>query len=558
MSDKIQFQQKCNPMKQFLLLTTYLFLNINWVQAQSGRQDLAMERIPDAGPKNVIFILSDDHRFDFMGFTGKVPWLETPNMDRLAKEGAYFPNTFVTTSLCSPSRASILTGQFSHTHTVVDNGAPAPEELIYFPQYLQEVGYQTSFFGKWHMGGEDDDPRPGFDHWESFKGQGVYYNPTLNINGERKSYEDSTYITDLLTEHALDWLKERDKEKPFFMYLSHKAVHAEFMPAKRHAGKYENEKIVLPPSFFTSAQPVKGKSNPYGQRNYTGTTNQVEDKVDYPQGFLNERAQKADEFEKPASGEEYYGEARMPDWQKMQRESWHGVDYMYHGDMDFETFYKRYCETLLGVDESVGAVLEYLDEENLDESTLVIYMGDNGFSFGEHGLIDKRHFYEESVKVPFLVRYPEVLEGNQVIDKMIQNIDVAPTILELAGVQKPEQMQGRSIMPILKGEDVKWRDRIFYEYYWENAFPQTPTMHGVRTDRYKLIRYHGVWDTNEFYDLQEDPYEMHNLIASPQHQELIEQLTSEIYGWLEGTGGMQIPLKRTGRRFGDHRNKGFY
>lgn len=545
-------------MNRFFLLTTSFFFSIHGMFAQTGGQDLKFERIADTQPKNVIFILSDDHRFDFMGFTGKVPWLETPNMDRLAKEGAYFPNTFVTTALCSPSRASILTGQFSHTHTVVDNSAPAPEELIYFPQYLQKAGYQTSFFGKWHMGGDHDDPRPGFDHWESFKGQGVYYNPTLNINGERKNYGDSTYITDLLTEHALAWLKNRDEEKPFFMYLSHKAVHAEFMPAQRHLGKYENEEIVLPPSFFTSAQPVKGKSNPYGLPNYTGTNNEVEENVEYPQGFLDERAAKADVFQEPARGEAYYGENRTPDWQRMQRESWHGVDYMYHGDFDFETFYKRYCETLLAVDESIGAVLSYLDEQGLAESTLVIYMGDNGFSFGEHGLIDKRHFYEESVKVPFLVRYPEVLKGGQTINHMIQNIDVAPTILELAGIQKPAQMQGRSFMPILKGEDVAWRDRIFYEYYWEYAFPQTPTMHGVRTDRYKLIRYHGVWDTNEFYDLQEDPYEMNNLIASEEHQGLIEALTAEIYDWLETTGGMQIPLKRNLQKHLDHRNQGVY
>ena len=183
------------------------------------RTPLKMERTADSPkPRNVIFILSDDHRFDFMGFTGKVPWLETPNMDRLAREGAYFPNTFVTTSLCSPSRASILTGQFSHTHTVVDNSAPAPENLIYFPQYLQQAGYQTGFFGKWHMGGDSDEPRPGFDHWESFKGQGDYYNPKININGKRIAYQDSTYVTDLLTEHAVDWMKQREADKPFFLY----------------------------------------------------------------------------------------------------------------------------------------------------------------------------------------------------------------------------------------------------------------------------------------------------------------------------------------------------
>ena len=187
---------------------------------------------------NIIFILSDDHRYDFMGFTGKVPWLETPTIDRLAKEGVYFPNTFVTTSLCSPSRASILTGLYSHSHQIVDNNAPMPRGLVFFPEYLQKAGYETAFFGKWHMGDQGDDPQPGFDHWESFEGQGDYYNPTLNINGKRISYTDSSYISDLLTKHAIEWMNTRKGEKPFFVYLSHKAVHAMFKPSIRHAFIY--------------------------------------------------------------------------------------------------------------------------------------------------------------------------------------------------------------------------------------------------------------------------------------------------------------------------------
>ena len=213
----------------------------------------------------------------------------------------------------------------------------------------------------------------------------------------------------------------------------------------------------------------------------------------------------------------------------------------------------------MAVDESVGRLLNYLDEEGLAESTLVIYMGDNGFSFGEHGLIDKRHFYEESAKVPFLIRCPALFKGGKTMEPMIQNIDVAPTVLAAAGIEKPQHMQGMSILPLLDGRQEAWRDKIFYEYYWEYDFPQTPTMHGVRTDRYKLIRYHGIWDTNEFYDLHADPDEMNNLIASPEHQVLIEELTEEIYNWLETTGGMQIPLKRTvKKRGGDHRNQGVF
>ena len=246
------------------------------------------ERDKNIKPRNVIFILTDDHRYDFMGFTGKVPWLETPNMDRMAKEGAWFQNAFVTTSLCSPSRASILTGMYSHTHTIVDNQAPDPGNLTYFPQYLQGAGYQTAFFGKWHMGDDSDSPRPGFSHWESFRGQGEYYNPSLNINGKRVSYTDSTYITDLLTEHTLQWLEGRDKTKPFFVYLSHKAVHAGFEPAQRHKGKYRSEKYKLPATF---------------EQTKTGA----------------------------------YRELKWPEWVANQRISWHGVDYMYNSNSDLNT-----------------------------------------------------------------------------------------------------------------------------------------------------------------------------------------------------------------------------
>ncbi len=227
-----------------------LFLFITFLTACTAEENpLQLVALPDSTPKNVIFILSDDHRFDFMGFTGKVPWLETPNLDRLAREGAYFPNAYVTTALCSPSRASILTGLYSHSHTVIDNAAPDPGNLTYFPQYLQSAGYQTGFFGKWHMGALSDAPQPGFDHWESFRDQGVYYSPALNINGEQVSYDETTYISDLLTEHAINWLDTRDEEQPFFMYLSHKAVHARFEPAERHQGQYDEQEIIYPPSY---------------------------------------------------------------------------------------------------------------------------------------------------------------------------------------------------------------------------------------------------------------------------------------------------------------------
>ena len=235
-----------------MLIKKYLLLVLVVITFCGNAQSLSIERNNNK-PLNVIFILSDDHRYDFMGFTGKVPWLKTPNMDKMAKEGIWIKNATVTTSLCSPSRASILTGMYAHKHTVVDNSSPLPPNLIFFPQYLQRAGYTTAFFGKWHIGEADDSPQKGFDEWESFRGQGVYYNPTLNINGKDTTYGDSTYITDLLTNNTINWLKKQDDKKPFFVYLSHKGVHAEFYPAKKYKDVYKNEPIPYPSSINLTA-----------------------------------------------------------------------------------------------------------------------------------------------------------------------------------------------------------------------------------------------------------------------------------------------------------------
>ncbi len=464
-----------------------------------------------ANRMNVIFILSDDHRYDFMGFTGKVPFLETPNMDRMATGGAHLQNAFVTTSLCSPSRASILTGLLSHRHQVVDNQSLVPDSITFFPEYLQKSGYETAYFGKWHMGEHHANPRKGFDHWVSFKGQGVYYNPTLNINGTEKKFGDSTYITDLLTREALHWLENKNQEKPFFMYLSHKGVHAEFLPASRHKDKYKND----PPSYPKTMYPEKVSNDAY---NY----------VD------------------------------VPDWVKKQRHSWHGVDFMYHGKIPFDEFYQRYTETLLSVDESIGGVLDYLEENELLDNTLVFYMGDNGFSFGEHGLIDKRQAYEESIRVPLLVYGGGNLLSVDSVEQLIQNIDIAPTILDLAGITTPDHMDGASFLPILKDEEIAWRDKIYYEYFWERAFPQTPTVHAVRSNKYKFIRYYGVWDINELYDLENDPMETNNLIRSDAHQDIALTMREDLFNWLGKTGGLQIPLKPDAGKRHDHKYRGTY
>jgi arylsulfatase A-like enzyme len=250
-----------------------------------------------------------------------------------------------------------------------------------------------------------------------------------------------------------------------------------------------------------------------------------------------------------------YKKLDWPEWVKQQRYSWHGVDFPYHSHQNIEELVQTYCETLMGVDESIGAVMEYLKQEGLDKSTLVIYMGDNGFSFGEHGLIDKRHFYEESAKVPFMAYCPEIFSGGKVVEKMVHNIDVAPTILAAASLQAPATMPGKSFIPLLQGDSTPWRDKIFYEYFWEYDFPMTPTVFGVRSDKYKYIRYFGIWDTNELYDLENDPDEKINLINKPEHAATAKKMADELYTWLEQTGGMQIPLKRTIKQpYGDYRH----
>jgi arylsulfatase A-like enzyme len=440
----------------------------------------------------------------------------------MANEGAHLKNAFVSTSLCSPSRASILTGQYAHTHTVVDNEAPMPKGLTFFPQYLQKLGYQTSFYGKWHMGNTDDQPLPGFDHWVSFRGQGVYYNPTLNIDGKRVPQAEGSYTTDILTNMAIDWLDKRNKQKPFFVYLSHKGVHAEFEPAKRHEGKYANIPIVTPPSMYLTAT---DSSKSYGIATSPAT------EVNYKD---------------------------IPKWVRNQRYSWHGVDYMYDGAIKFDDFYRRYLETLQAVDESIERVLNWLKENNLDKNTMVVYMGDNGFSFGEHGLIDKRHAYEESMRVSLLAWAPGFIKPKSVVENVIMNVDLAPTFLELAGMDVPKNMQGQSFLPLLRGKSVPWRNKVFYEYYWEAAFPQTPTIFSVRSDRYKYIYNQGVWDINELYDLQNDPYEMNNLIRDKKLEPVGIELRNELFTWLEQTNGLQIPLKKAAGKRNDHRYRGSY
>lgn len=450
-------------------------------------------------PPNLILLLSDDHRYDFMSFMEQAPdWLETPALDRMAREGAHLVNAFVTTSLCSPSRASILTGQYMHHHHVVDNQRPEPPGIRFFPEYLQAAGYQTAFFGKWHMGHDSDDPRPGWTHWAAFKGQGSYEGVTLNINGRHQHFDG--YNADVLTDQPLAWLRTR-KDAPFYLQLSFKNVHYPFQPAARHRGRYADRPVPRPDTMANT-------------------------EINYE---------------------------TQPRWVRDRRYGIHGVDHMETSPLDldpvpdFDAFFRSYCESVHSLDENIGRLLDYLRQSGLAQETIVIYTSDNGFHLGEHGFYDKRDAYETSIRVPMLAWAPGRIRPGTLVEAMVLNIDLAPTFLEAAGVTPPKEaptFDGRSFWPWLVGRRVPWRDHILYEYHWERNFPATPTLFAIRTERYKYVYTHGIWDKDAFYDLATDPKERFNLIRLPAYQERIAAMQKQLFDELEASGGLLIPVRR--------------
>lgn len=450
-------------------------------------------------PRNIIFVLVDDLRYDGMGFLQDE--LETPNIDALANEGVYFPNAVVTTSICSPSRATILTGQTTRNHGVVDNNNSTEEGLEFFPEYLQEAGYETAFIGKWHMGDKNDEPRPGFDHWVSFEGQGNYY-PTdnippellekgvihqLNVNGQHVAQKG--YMTDELTDYAMKWLEEeRDQSAPFFLYLSHKAVHSDAVPAERHEGQYDDTKFTLPETAANTPENREGK----------------------------------------------------PMWVQNQRNSWHGIDFFYASDRKMTDYMKDYYGALSAVDDGLGRIVSYLRENDLYDNTMVVFYSDNGFLMGEHGLIDKRNAYEASVRVPLVIAAPGFMLKGETNETRVRNLDMAPTFLDLAGVTPPEHFEGKSFLPVATNKMTReeWGEPDFiYEYYWEWTFPMTPTTFAIQRGPLKYIQYHGIWDIEELYDVEKDPNEKNNLINDPKYFETVIELRAALFEQLANSDG---------------------
>lgn len=465
-----------------------LCLVLGLLFTNGGALYLAAASAEEQPRPNVLFILTDDQRWDAMSCMGN-PFVATPNMDRLRNEGALFANAFVTTSLCSPSRASFLTGTYAHTHGVFGNWGLEfdSEQTPSFPLLLQKSGYETAFIGKWHMG-KSSDPRPGFDYWLSFSGQGVYENPPLNENG--RQFKAQGYITDLLTDYALTFL-QHDRDKPFCLYLSHKAVHGPFTPAERHRGLLADAEISKPVSFDDT---FEGK--PRWQR----------------EALVRGRGVKRTRGRKPVP------DSIPPSKWNPRRKT----------QLD-------YYRALSAVDEGIGRVLETLEAQGQLDNTVIIFAGDNGYFHGEHRRGDKRLMYEESLRIPLLMRYPPLVRPGTTINQMVLNIDVAPTILDLAGVSLAATMQGESVLPLFREKDAPWRQSFLYEY-WVDLTPAIPRMVGVRTPDWKLVEYPDLDDTPELYDVRDDRYEMTNLSGKKEYAEKLAELQSELKRLMDETG----------------------
>ncbi|HUQ90851.1 MAG TPA: sulfatase [Bryobacteraceae bacterium] len=431
-----------------------------------------MGRAQNRNRPNLVFILVDDLRFDALSVMGH-PFVKTPHIDRIAREGVIFKNAFVTTPLCSPSRASYLTGRYVRSHGVKGNGdsAELSHKLITFPRLLHDAGYETAYIGKWHMG-NDDFPRPGIDRWVSFRGQGRYEDPPLNVDGQR--VEKKGYMTDLLSDYAVEFLGNQ-RSKPFCLYLAHKAVHGPFTPAGRHANLFSGNPVVRAQN---AKDDLDGK--PMLKRPLPAPS------VPNKKGNPNNQRGPGDEV------------------------------------------IRNQMRCLTAIDEGVGRMLQTLEQTKQLDNTMIVFTSDNGFFWGEHGLGDKRAAYEESIRIPMFVRYPKAVKAGTSVEEMVLNIDIAPTFLQMAGVPAPKQMQGRSMAPLLGGRTKGWRTHILCEYVMEAQFARIASWEAVRTSRWKYIHYPDLMNMDELYDLQSDAGELVNRIGLPVAKQITATLRKEL------------------------------
>ncbi|MGC4035245.1 MAG: sulfatase [Chitinophagaceae bacterium] len=466
---------------------------------------------------NILIIFSDDHAYQAISAYGS-KLAQTPNIDRIAKDGAVFKNVFVTNSLCAPSRAVLLTGKYSHVNGLKVNNINNPfdikQQLV--TRILQQNNYQTAWIGKWHL---QTLPGDAFNYWMVPPDQGDYYNPDF-INMQNDTARINGYITEVISDLAFDWLdNKRDKSKPFFLVIGEKATHREWLPDLQDLGAYDAINFPLPKTLKDN---YEGRIAAAHQDMTIAKTMRLKEdlKVHVEYGKTWPYHRFTPEQQKVFS--DYYEN-------KVSKEF---DEHHYTGDSLLRWKYQRYLKDYLSVarslDRNIGKVLDYLDKNNLTENTVVIYASDQGFYMGEHGWFDKRFMYEESFRTPFIMKYPGVIKPGSTVNNMVVNIDFAPTILDIAGVKLPDDMQGQSFLPILKNKEYKWRDAVYYHYY-EYPQPHHVSPHfGIRTSQYKLIRFYGPADAWELYDLKTDANELHNLYGKKEYTSIIEKLKKQL------------------------------
>ncbi len=456
-------------------------------------------------PPNIIFIFTDDHAAHAISAYGS-RINKTPNIDRLAREGMLFRNAFVTNSICAPSRAVILTGKHSHLNGVLDNRLEFDGSQQTFPKLLQQAGYQTAMIGKWHLKSEPT----GFDYWRVLPGQGTYYNPDFIAPGGVENH--AGYTTHIITDKVLGWLQnQRDQSKPFMLMYQQKAPHRAWQPGPRYLNLYDDIDIPAPATLFDD----------YSNRTSAANTQEMTIVRD-----LSERDLKlTPPLNLDQEQLEVWNAAYEPKNEAFRKAHLSGEDLV---RWKYQRYIKDYLRTIAAVDDDIGRLLEYLDSSGLAENTVVIYSSDQGFYLGDHGWFDKRWMYEESLRMPLIVRWPGVIEPGSQDEHLVQNLDFAPTFLELAGVEVPPDMQGRSLAPLLQGEAPEdWRRSIYYHYY-EFPGPHSVQRHyGVRTGRYKLIHYYNI-DEWELFDLSKDPDELQSVYSDPAYTSVISDLKTEL------------------------------
>ncbi|QZT38681.1 sulfatase [Halosquirtibacter xylanolyticus] len=466
---------------------------------------------------NIIFIMSDDHAFQAIGAYGH-NINQTPNIDRIANEGVLFTHGYVNNSICAPSRAAMLTGKHSFKNGKVDNVLPFNWDQNNVAKELQKSGYETALIGKIHLNGLPQ----GFNYSNVLVGQGQYYNPDFIENGKPKNYHG--YCTEVTTNLAMDWLKNgRKKDKPFFLMYHQKAPHRTWMPDLKYLGKYDNQNFELPDNFFDKYEgKVAAKHHEMGIFDHMDLVYDLKvlDKDGDVQTKYRKHAQKMyDRMDSTqrAQWDAYY-EPIIKDFKKRNLKGKELAKWKYNRYM------KDYLSTIQSVDDGVGELLDYLDKEGLAENTIIVYTADQGFYLGEHGWFDKRFMYEESFRTPIIMKYPKEIKAGTVEDRLVQNIDFAPTFLDYANSDIPKDMQGESFRSILNGQSKEWRDALYYTYYEYPGEHSVERHHGIRTDRYKLIHFYYDSDTWEMYDLDNDPNEMHNLYGDPTYANIQKNL----------------------------------